>query len=60
LIRSLRHLVADHDGPGAPLARQLVGSALGAGTLKLVLELALSPAPRLRLGEAVRYFIGPR
>jgi hypothetical protein len=59
-IRSLRHLVADHNGFGARLARPIVGKGLGAGTLKLALEVALLPAPRLRFGETVRYFIRPR
>jgi SAM-dependent methyltransferase len=59
LIRSLRFALDDYQGHGARLARTVVDSRLGAGVLKLLLELTLPIARPLRLGEAVRYVIQP-
>jgi hypothetical protein len=58
LIRSLHHLLTDRSGPIAT-ALAVVESRLARGALKLGLEALLPLARRLRLGEAVRYFIVP-
>jgi len=59
LIRSLHHLLTDRSGPIATAALAVVESRLARGALKLGLEALLPLALRLRLGEAVRYFIVP-
>ena len=59
LIRSLHHLLTDRSGPIATAALAVVESRLARGELKLGLEALLPLALRLRLGEAVRYFIVP-
>jgi SAM-dependent methyltransferase len=59
LIRSLRGLLADRDGRGPRLARRVVESRVGAGALKLALELTMPLARPLRLGEAIRCVIRP-
>ncbi len=57
LIRSLRFLLRDRTGFAARWARSFVGSPIGEGALKLVLELVLPLAEATGRGEAVRYFI---
>ncbi len=59
LLRSLQHLLADHDGRGARLARGLVAHRAVGGVLKLALELTMPLARPLGYGEAVRYVIRP-
>lgn len=59
LIRSLHHLLTDRSGPIATAGLAVVESRLGRGALKLGLEALLPLARRLRLGEAVRFFIVP-
>jgi hypothetical protein len=59
LIRSLRQLLSDRSGPIATAGLAVVESRLGRGALKLGLEALMALARRLRLGEAVRYFIVP-
>lgn len=60
LIRSLRHWLATRSGRGSRIGSTLVASSLGAGGLKLLLEILMPLARPLRRGEAVRYFIRRR
>ena len=59
LTRSLRLLLADREDRGARMALALLESRVGAGALKLALELTMPLARPLRLGEAIRCVIRP-
>lgn len=55
--RSLVHRLTDR---GAGIGVRVVTSSLGAGALKLVLEIATPLAEWVRRGEAIRCFVRPR
>jgi SAM-dependent methyltransferase len=57
LLRSLQHLLGDHDGRGARLARGLVANRTVRSALKLALELTMPLARPFGYGETVRYVI---
>jgi len=57
LIRSLRHLLGDRSGSAARTALALSQSRVGAGAMKLALEVLMPLARPGGLGEVVRYFI---
>jgi SAM-dependent methyltransferase len=57
LLRSLQHLLGDHDGHGARLARGLVANRTVRSALKLALELTMPLARPFGYGETVRYVI---
>lgn len=57
IIRSARFWLAARPGGGARLALAALDSRLGAGLVKLALEVALKAAGPARRGEVVRYFV---
>lgn len=59
-IRSLRSRLRDWNGPAARLGLAVLENRVGAGLLKLALELLLPLAEVAGRGEAARYFIRRR
>jgi hypothetical protein len=57
LTRSLRHMMRERGGLSARLILGVIDSKVGAGAVKLALELTMPLFRVLRRGEAVRYFI---